>query len=145
MSGTPQSYATHRRIWPLFHFVLQPILLANFIWAVTRAVRAPEGATLWGAVVAFALLVLAATSRLAALRVQDRLIRLEMRVRCRELLPAELHARFDELRPRQLVALRFAGDRELPELVRRTLAGEFAKPDEIKRAITDWKADYLRV
>lgn len=145
MSDAPQTYATHRRLWPPFHFVLQPILLGNFVWAVSRAVRAPDGPLVWGAVVAFALLLIGATARMSALRVQDRLIQLEMRLRCKELLPAELFARFGELRPRQVVALRFAGDRELPELVRRTLAGEFAKPDDIKRAITEWKADYLRV
>jgi hypothetical protein len=77
--------------------------------------------------------------------VQNRLIRLEMRLRLREVLPAPLAARIPELTVRQLIALRFAGDAELPALVERTLKGDFAKPRDIKRAVTDWQADYLRV
>ena len=83
-------------------------------------------------------------ARVMAVTVQNRLIRLEMRLRLREVLPAPLAARIKELTVRQLIALRFAGDAELAALVERTLKGEFARPRDIKRAITDWQPDYLR-
>jgi len=76
--------------------------------------------------------------------VQDRVIRLEMRLRMREILPADLHPRIAEFTPGQLVALRFAGDRELPVLARRVLDERLQDRKAIKQMITDWQADHLR-
>jgi hypothetical protein len=87
---------------------------------------------------------LALLARTFAVRVQDRVIRLEMRLRLRELLPPDLVPRISELRPRQLVALRFAGDRELPALTRRVLDERLQDGKAIKQLITDWQADHLR-
>jgi hypothetical protein len=72
-------------------------------------------------------------------------IRLEMRLRLREVLPADLQARIPELTPPQLIGLRFASDAELPELVRRVLTGSLENPRDIKKAVTHWQGDYLRV
>jgi len=83
-------------------------------------------------------------ARLMALTVQDRVIRLEMRLRLREVLPADLQARIPELTPRQLIGLRFASDAELPQLMRQVLAGSLGNTTEIKKAITQWQGDYLR-
>ena len=80
-----------------------------------------------------------------ALRAQDRIIRLEERTRLDRLLPADLRVRAAELSTSQLIALRFAPDDEVPELVRRALDGELARQGDIKRAIRDWRADHLRV
>ena len=91
-----------------------------------------------------AVLMTALATRTMIIRVQDRLIRLEMQGRLERVLPAETKARIAELRPGQLVALRFASDGELPALVTRVLAGELTKGDAIKRAITNWQADNLR-
>ncbi len=91
------------------------------------------------------LILLGLAARLMALRVQDRLIRLEERLRYRELLPPDLAAKASDLPVSQIIALRFASDAELPGLVERTLNGEFAKPKEIKMAIKDWRGDHLRV
>ena len=145
MSDKVQNYGNHRRLWPLYHFVLQPILLVNFVFAARTAMTEKTWIAHWLVVVAFALLLLAVTSRLAALTVQSRLIRLEMRLRLQQLLVPTLFARVGELSTRQLVALRFASDAELPRLVERTVSGEFPKADAIKRAITDWQADWSRV
>ena len=145
MSAGVQTYANHRRTWPIFHYVLFPIILINIVVAVRAAMTERSWTAHWLLLVSIALLLLAFTARISALTVQNRVIRLEMRLRCQLLLPSELFARFDDLRVEQLVALRFAGDGELAELVRRSLAGEFAKADDIKRAITAWKADHLRV
>ena len=94
---------------------------------------------------AFGILVATFSSRLMALKAQDRVIRLEMHLRMRELLPADLVPRIGELSPSHLVALRFAGDRELADLVREVLAGKLTTQKAIKQRITDWKGDYLRV
>ena len=96
------------------------------------------------ALVGVALILLALLARTFAIRVQDRVIRLEMRLRLRELLPPDLVPRIGELGPRQLIALRFAGDRELPALVRRVLDERLQDTKAIKQMITDWQGDHLR-
>jgi hypothetical protein len=80
-----------------------------------------------------------------AARVQDRVIRLEERMRLGRLLPEELRGRIDEIRPSQLVALRFAADEELPELAQRCLSGELTKAEQIKKSIRVWRPDHLRM
>jgi Family of unknown function (DUF6526) len=139
-----QSFKNHAKLVPLFHFVTLPILLVNSLWTIVQAVRRPGGDTIIAALVGVALILLALLARSFALRVQDRVIRLEMRLRLRELLPPDLVPRIDELRPRQLVALRFAGDRELPALVRRVLDERLQDSKAIKQLIADWQADHLR-
>ena len=96
------------------------------------------------ALVAVALLITIFLARIFALKVQDRVIRLEMRLRLRELLPPDLVPRIAELTPGQLVALRFAGDRELPVLARRVLDERLEDRKAIKQLIADWQADHLR-
>lgn len=139
-----QSYANHARYLPLFHFVASPITVFYFVHTLVYALQNPSAPHFLEA--AFALGVVAAVfaSRIMALTVQNRVIRLEMRLRLKEILPPALAARIPELRVKQLVALRFAGDAEMPGLVQRTLNGEFTKPKDIKRAVTDWQPDFLR-
>jgi hypothetical protein len=139
-----QSFENHRRLMPLFHFVASPITFLYFAHTVVHAVQRPSVAHWMEATYAFAIWAGIAAARLMALTVQNRIIRLEMRLRLREVLPAAMHPRIRELRVKQLAALRFASDEELPALVGRTLAGEFARPRDIKRAVTQWQADYLR-
>ena len=98
-----------------------------------------------GLILAVGLVGLFLYARLFPLKAQDRLIRLEMRLLMREILPADLKPRIGELSEAQLVALRFASDPELPELVRQVLAGKLSAPEEIKRAIKTWKPDTFRV
>lgn len=138
-----QTYTTHRRFYPLFHFVAMPIFAANLVMAGVHLYREPSGASAWLFVVAFGLLVVLGVGRRQAVTVQDRVIRLEERLRLQALAP-QLAGKIDQLSKRQLVALRFASDAELPDLARRVLAGEFAKPGDIKRAITTWRPDELR-
>jgi hypothetical protein len=76
--------------------------------------------------------------------VQDRVIRLEMRLRLLEVLPGSMHADIPKLAPRHLVALRFAGNEELVPLVSEVIANPDIKPDAIKQRIRNWQADYLR-
>jgi hypothetical protein len=143
-SESGQNFSNHARLFPLFHFVAVPILLANLVLAVVRLVRVPSAGAAWNAVFAAGLLAGISAARLMALKVQDRVIRLEMRLRLREVLPADLQGRIHELTPAQLTALRFASDAEMPDLVRRVLAGSLGKTADIKKAIAHWQGDYLR-
>ena len=139
-----QNLENHARYVPLYHFVLTLLLLVNLAFWVFVMLKGFTGLRLAGLCVALALFLLFFFARKFALTVQDRVIRLEMRLRMERLLPADLVSRFGEFEPRQLVALRFAGDGELPDLARRVLAGELKSNAEIKRQIKDWQADWLR-
>ena len=141
----PQSLRTHARYVPLFHFGLAALVVANFIFALKRALDAPSAESIFGTVVAVSLLGLFWYVRAFPVAVQDRLIRLEMRLRMERLCPADVMARFGDFSPAQLVALRFAGDSELPGLARRVLEGTLTSRAEIKAQISDWQADDLRV
>jgi len=140
----PQNYANHRRFVPLYHFVLFAVFVVNLLWAIFKAVRAFSFETAWGVVMAIAILGLYFYLRIFALRVQDRVIRLEMRLRLKDLLPADLRGRILDLTPSQLIGLRFASDGELPELVREVLTEGIQDREAIKRKVRDWQADHLR-
>jgi hypothetical protein len=139
-----QSYASHARYFPLFHFVTFPILAINVLTHLYFLVRGPNRWSIWGLIVAIGLVLLAWTTRTMVNRVQDRVIRLEERLRLSQLLPADLRSRIPELRTNQLIAMRFCDDAEVPELCRAVLNGELKTNDEIKRRIKSWKPDYLR-
>ena len=144
MAQTGQTYKNHVRFFPPFHFFVAPVLLINFFVAAWIAFRTPSGMAIWGAIVALALVMTALTARLMALAVQDRVIRLEMRLRMREVLPPDLQARIGDITREQCVGLRFASDAELAGLVRKVLAGELKTNSEIKRQVAQWQGDYLR-
>jgi hypothetical protein len=140
----PQKYANHRKFVPLYHFVLFGVLVVNLLWCVLRAVRAFSFETAWGVVMALALMVMAFFLRGFPLTVQDRVIRLEMRLRLKDVLPTDLRGRIGELTPDQLIGLRFGSDAELPDLVREVLSNNIQDRDVIKRKVRDWQADHLR-
>jgi hypothetical protein len=144
MADTGQNYKNHTKFFPLFHFVAVPILVLNFVNEVRHAWMNPNRSTAFAALVAFGFVAAVFASRLMALKVQDRVIRLELQARMRGCLPAELQARMHELTPRQMVALRFASDQELADLVRDVLAGKLATQKAIKLQIKNWQGDYLR-
>ncbi|MFI5166048.1 MAG: DUF6526 family protein [Thermoanaerobaculales bacterium] len=140
-----QNFANHARYVPLYHFVLCGILVVYLAWAVAHIVRHPSIEAVATLLLAVGLLLLYFYARQFALRVQDRVIRLEMRLRLERMLPADLKLRIGELTLGQLIALRFAGDAELPELARKVLAEHITDRKAIKRLVRDWQADYLRV
>ncbi|HKC25794.1 MAG TPA: DUF6526 family protein [Thermoanaerobaculia bacterium] len=143
MPAEPQTYANHVRMDPSYHYFLSGVLAANILLRIWWAIRGFSFATAWEVLVALALGVLAWKVRTYPLAAQDRVIRLEERLRLAGLLPEPLRGRIGELSMRQLVALRFASDAEVPALVEKALAG--APPADIKRAITSWRADTYRV
>jgi Family of unknown function (DUF6526) len=140
----PQTLKNHARFFPLFHFFVAPLLMINFFVAAWRLYKSPSAGTGWDLVVALALVGLALASRLMALTVQDRLIRLEMRLRLQQLLPQDLLSRVGEIRRPQFVALRFASDAELADLVREVLTGKLDTQKAIKERVRNWEPDYFR-
>ncbi len=142
MPPEAQSYTSHRRYIPLFHFIVLPILAANFIISILYLWRHP-GARMawWGVVMAFALAALAFTVREMAIRLQDRIIRLEETLRLGRILPEDLKGRVGELSTSQLIGLRFCSDGELAELTRATLTEPIHGREDIKKRIKSWRSD----
>ncbi|MEI6740647.1 MAG: DUF6526 family protein [Gemmatimonadaceae bacterium] len=145
MAKSPQSFENHAQFTPMYHYFTTPMGLIFLIWSVVRLLNSPGADTLYMLVGALTFFGLIAVSRTGPLKAQDRIIRLEMRLRLAQLLPADLQSRIMEITPRHLVALRFASDAELPELVRAVLANPSMTGKEIKQRIRDWQADYFRV
>lgn len=145
MPETPtQSYSSHTRWDPLFHFFIEPVFMLTVIIAVVHAIRWPGFHTAWAVLFSIAALALAFKARLYALKVQDRVIRLEERIRLSNVLAEPLRNRIGELNESQLIALRFAPDEELPALVSEVLTRRLG-PKEIKQSIKNWRGDYWRV
>ncbi|MGD0757956.1 MAG: DUF6526 family protein [Candidatus Sulfotelmatobacter sp.] len=147
----PQTFANHTRFDPAFHFFAAPVLLLGLLLAlvhffahITQGDFRDHFHAFLLIVLALALLTLALKSRAYSLKVQDRVIRLEERLRLATLLPEPLRARIPELTEAQLVGLRFASDAEIPKLVERTLKENLSRKD-IKKAIQNWRPDYWRV
>jgi hypothetical protein len=141
----PQTYANHTRFVLGYHFVALFLFCINLIWSVLQVFVNFSTGTMVAALLAVALVLLFLYARTFPMTVQDRVIRLEMRLRMEKLLPADIFARFGEFTVGQLVALRFASDAELPALARKVLDEKIASRAEIKKLIKDWQPDYLRV
>ena len=142
---TPQTFENHARILPAYHYVAFPLFAINFFFALYQAVVHFTWANLAGLGLGIGLVLIFVLARVMAMTVQDRVIRLEERMRMRELLPADLKPRINEFTVKQLVALRFAADSELPELARQVLDGRLTEQKAIKQAVKNWRADEYRV
>ena len=139
-----QNYSNHRQVVPIFHFGVGLTFTAYLVWTAMRLRNGLTADTVMPFVLAVGLFLLFFAVRGMATRIQDRLIRLEMQLRLQRILPADLQARMRELTVDQLVALRFAGDDEMADLIREVLAGKLASRNEIKKKIRNWQGDYLR-
>ncbi len=139
-----QNFANHKRNDPPFHFFMVPVAIISVIAAIVQLVRFPSLASVWLLVVAIAATVAVFKIRLYASRVQDRVIRLEERLRLVSVLPEPLRSRIGELSGSQLIALRFAPDVELASLVDQILQKKLER-NEIKKAVVSWRADYSRI
>ena len=140
-----QNSSNHVRFFPPFHFFVVPVLLINFFWSSYR--WKTSGFSVDGfeyVVVAAALLIGFLSVRMMALSVQDRVIRLEERLRYERLLPADLKPRIGEFTVSQCVSLRFASDAELPALARKVLDEKLDQRKAIKQLVKNWRPDYLR-
>lgn len=140
-----QSYANHVRLHPPFHFFLLPAALLLLVLAIINVVRHAESLESWillliGLMMPVAVVLL----RVNALRAQDRVIRLEERLRLSAILAEPWRSRIGDLTEQQLIALRFASDAEAQGLVEKALKESLA-PGDIKKSIVAWRADWFRV
>ena len=149
--NAPQTYANHTRFDPLFHFFLAPVFilglvlsLVHFFYHFRESDFRDNFHSFLLVVLAIAVFTLVFKVRLYSLKVQDRIIRLEERLRLTQLLSEPLRSRIPELTEDQMVGLRFASDAEVPNLVERAL-NEKLKRREIKKAIQNWRPDYWRI
>jgi hypothetical protein len=142
--GSSQSYSHHTRWDPPFHFFILPVFAITLIGFIVHVFRRPSIHSAWMIVIVLALIAAIFKIRLYPLKVQDRVIRLEERLRLATLCDPSLRPRIAELTESQLVALRFASDAELPALAARALNEKLSNPD-IKKAIQHWRPDYWRV
>ena len=139
-----QKFENHVRVVPAYHMFVFGVFLINFVW---RLVQLKDGITfgsIMNVLMGAAFLVIFFYARIFALTVQDRVIRLEMRLRMERLLAPDLRARISEFTVPQLVSLRFAGDEELPLLARQVLEEKLNDRKTIKRRVKNWQADFLR-
>jgi hypothetical protein len=143
-ANAAQTYKNHTRLDPSFHFFLLPVVAVNIVGAIWKLWQHPSLTTGWLVVLAIAGAVAVVKIRTYALKAQDRVIRLEERMRLAQLIPGPQRGRIDELTEPQLIALRFACDGEIPSLVEKALAGNMQARD-IKQAIVTWRPDYFRV
>ena len=140
-----QTYGNHVRYFPLFHFVLTPLLTMNFIYQAVRLYQEPSLDRVVFTILSLGFITMIVAARMQALKVQDRVIRLEEQLRYRQVLPSDLAGRASELSLGQMVALRFAHDDELADLIRRACDREFASSKDIKLAVKNWRGDHHRV
>ncbi len=143
-NNPPQSASNHAMFDPPFHYVLMPVLLILLINSIWTLITAFSLGSAMGLLTVIAILLAGFKARIYALKVQDRLIRLEEQLRLHRVLPEAMRSKIDSLTEDQLVGLRFASESELPGLVEKTLANGW-KRKEIKQAIKNWRPDYFRV
>jgi hypothetical protein len=143
----PQNYKNHTRFDPPWHFFIAPALLLNVIFSIYLTIHHWPNhhfILLWWVFMSVVLLMAVFRARTHSLKAQDRIIRLEERLRFAALLPPEELGRSKTLTESQIIGLRFASDEELPALVKRTLDQGLTQK-QIKESINNWRPDYLRI
>ena len=140
-----QNLANHGKFFPPFHFFVVPVMIINLIWSIYKLWVTGfswDGAE--RALLALGLTMGFLSARVMALKVQDRVIRLEERLRYERVLPADLKPRIEEFAVEQLISLRFASDAELPALARKVLEEKMMERKAIKQLVKSWRPDFLR-
>lgn len=145
MATPTQSFENHARFVPLYHYVTYPLILVVLVWSVVRLVQVPSTDRLLVFLLAMGLALTAYWARAFALGVQDRVIRLEERLRLERLLTGGLRTRIDDLTVEQLIGLRFASDAELEELVGHVLDEGISDRKAVKAKVRSWRADHQRI
>jgi len=139
-----QNFENHTRVVPPYHLFALPVFMINLVWRLVQLKDGINFASIMNVLLAAAFVVAVLYARLFSLTVQDRVIRLEMRLRLERLLPPDLRSRIPEFTVAQLISLRFAADEELPPLARQVLDEKLNERKSIKRRIKNWQADVLR-
>ena len=143
-STKQQSAASHARFVPGFHFVAGLMAIAYTLWTMYHLYKTPRPGTLFPVLGAMALMLVFWYTRQFPLAVQDRLIRLEERLRLARLMPPDMQAQCDQMSADQLIALRFASDAELPELAKKVMADNLHDRKAIKGMVREWRPDHMR-
>ncbi len=141
----PQSFANHRKFVLPYHGVAFLLIIVNVGYAAWMTITRFSVANLMYLLLAIAVFLLFGYARVFAVGVQDRVIRLEERLRLERLLPDTLKPRIGDFTVAQLVGLRFASDAELPALAQEVLDQNIEGRDEIKKKVREWRADHCRV
>lgn len=144
MSDAPQGFKNHARLDPPFHLITLGLYLANLIFAIVSVIQHRDMTSAWYLVISVFVIVPILKIRLYPLKVQDRVIRLEERLRLQALAPAAWHAQIFRLTEDQLIGLRFAGDDEVVELAKQALEHNLSRK-QIKERIKNWRPDDWRV
>jgi hypothetical protein len=139
-----QNFENHGKVVPIYHMFVIPVFMVNFVWRLVQLRFGISFFSIMNVLLATAFVILVFYARVFSLTVQDRVIRLEMRLRLERLLSADLRSRIPEFTVAQLVSLRFASDQELPLLARQVLDEKLNDRKTIKRRIKEWQADFLR-
>jgi len=139
-----QNLGNHTRVVPLYHMFAMPIFMINLVWRLIQLKDGIAFASIMNVLLAAAFVILVIYARIFSLTVQDRVIRLEMRLRLERALPADMRPRIGEFTVAQLVSLRFAADQELPLLAQQVLDEKLSDRKAIKSRIKNWQADFLR-
>jgi hypothetical protein len=142
--GLAQDYSNHKTFDKALTYIAV-LALASALLSLTPLVDVPYIAFLSPTLMAIAIIWIIFRMRAYATRLQDRIIRLETKLRLQRVLPAHLSSRIDELELTHFIGLRFASDGELPELVDKILANKSMRSDDIKKQVKNWQADHLRV
>jgi hypothetical protein len=144
MSET-QSYQNHKRYVPAYHYYTAAGALAVLVWAIYRVIQNFSLDRIMMLLLVVVVILVSYWARAFALGAQDRIIRLEERLRLATIVPDPLRSRIDDLAVSQLIALRFASDAEAPGLMKRVLDENITDSNQIKLLIKDWRADHVRV
>lgn len=139
-----QNLGNHTRVVPPYHMFAMPIFMINVVWRLVQLRDGISFASIMNVLLGIAFLILVIYARLFSLTVQDRVIRLEMRLRLERALPPDMRSRIAEFTVPQLVSLRFASDQELPLLAQQVLDQKLENRKAIKSRIKEWQADFLR-
>ncbi len=142
-----QSYKNHLKFYPPHHFILLPLLAIAIFISFRNIFKYPlqQQFFIWITIVLFFIFYVAVMLRQHyALGNQNRIVRLEMRLRYYQLTGKRFEPLEQQLLFGQIAALRFASDEELPDLVQRALDDNLS-PANIKKSIKNWQPDYMRV
>jgi len=141
----PQSAASHAKMVPLYHYVAFALIFIPTVYFLYLVVTAFSVQALMTAAFGVGVIIATLFARLFPLGVQDRVIRLEERLRLGRVLPADMHGDIESIGTSILIGLRFAPDDELEDLVRRIQSGELADRKAVKMAVKNWRADHQRI
>ena len=145
MERQQQSYANHVRWHKPFHFFVMPVFAVHFVWTLVALILEPGWQNGENLLLAIAFIVAGFLIRINALKAQDRVIRLEEQLRFQRVFPKDFAKQLESLTTSQLIALRFASDEDLPDLIEKIKSKTIIKGGEIKKAIRKWRPDYHRV